>query len=116
MRGYPRVIASKVRSLGNGIHDRRSCAQRSPPFRVPAQERASRLMTPPFVLRKSACGSAYLFQRREGRWREYLVADARDDRSIALAVVAHPVPSRIALECRPSRFPICKRVPREYVG
>jgi hypothetical protein len=63
-----------------------------------------------------ACGCADLFERREGRWREDLVADARDDGSIAFAVLAHFVPSRIVLECGPSRFPICKRVPREYVG
>ena len=63
-----------------------------------------------------ACGSADLFQRREGRWREDLVADACDDGSIALAVVADLVPSRIILECRPPRLAICKRLPREHVG
>ena len=51
------------------------------------------------LLRKRACGSADLFQRRERRWREDLVADACDDGSIALAVVADLVPSRISLKC-----------------
>ena len=51
-----------------------------------------------------------------GRWCEYLVTDACDDRPIALAVVADPVPSRIILECRPPRLAICKRIPREHVG
>src|SRR5690242_20966291 len=53
------------------------------------------------------CGSADLFQRREGRWREDLVADARHDGSVALAVVADFVPSRIILECRPPHLAIC---------
>src|SRR6202040_777096 len=59
---------------------------------------------------------ADLFQLRERRWREDLVADACDDGPIALAVVADLVPSRIILECRPLRLAICKRLPREYVG
>ena len=59
---------------------------------------------------------ADLFQRREGRWREDLIVDACDDGSIALAFVADLVPSRIILECRPSRLAICKRLPLEYVG
>ena len=68
------------------------------------------------VCRKRACGSADLFQRREGRWREDLVADARHDGSVALAVVADFVPSWIILECRPPRLAICKRFLWEYVG
>src|SRR6478672_13481791 len=68
------------------------------------------------VCRNRTCGSADLSKRREGRWREDLVADACDGGSIALAVVAHLVPSRIVLECRPPRLAICKRLPREYVG
>ncbi len=59
---------------------------------------------------------ADLFQRREGRWREDLVADVRDDGSIALAVVADLVPGGIILECRPPRLAICKRFPWEYVS
>jgi hypothetical protein len=67
-------------------------------------------------LLKRGCGSVDLFQLREGRWREDLVADARDNGSIAFAVVANLVPSRIILKCRPPRLAICKRLPREYVG
>src|SRR6478752_2119497 len=50
------------------------------------------------------------------RWSEDLVADACDDGSIALAVVADLVPSRIILKCRPPRLAICKRLPWEHVG
>jgi hypothetical protein len=52
--------------------------------------------------------SADSFQYREGRWHEDLVADARDDGSIALAVVADLVPSRIILERCPPRLAICQ--------
>jgi hypothetical protein len=70
----------------------------------------------PPVSSRACAFLADLFRRREGRWREDLVADACDDGSIALAVVADIVPSRIILECRPPRLAICQRLPREYVG
>src|SRR5258707_1101470 len=40
-------------------------------------------------------GNAGLFQRREGSWRQDLIADACNNRSIAFALVAHLVPSRV---------------------
>ena len=80
--------------------------------------RLLRSSSEPFQLRLPKRGrrSGDLFQLRERRWRDDLVADACDDGSIALAVVADLVPSRIILKCRPPRLAICKRLPREYVG
>jgi hypothetical protein len=59
----------------------------------------------------SPCRSADSFQRREGCRREDLIADACDDGSVALAVVAGLVPGRVILECRPPCLAICKRLP-----
>src|SRR5260370_15516722 len=61
-------------------------------------------------------GSAGLFQRREGGWRQDLIADARNDRSIAFALVAHRVPSRVVQERRPPRLEIGQRLPLEDVS
>src|SRR4029077_1452439 len=59
----------------------------------------------------SSHGSLPLFQRREGCWREDLIADARDDGSIALTIIADLVPGRVVLERRPLRLAICQRLP-----
>src|SRR3984893_15216847 len=61
-------------------------------------------------------GSASLFQRREGRWRQDLIADACDNRPIALALVAHFVPGRVVQERRPPRLEIGERIPLEDVS
>jgi len=42
-----------------------------------------------------ACEITGLSQRREGGWRQNLIADARNNRSIAFALVAYLVPSRV---------------------
>ena len=63
--------------------------------------RLLRVSSEPFQHRLPKRGrrSGDLFQLRERRWREDLVADACDDGPIALAVVADLVPSRISLKC-----------------
>src|SRR6267143_2744867 len=61
-------------------------------------------------------GSADLFQRREGSWRQDLIADACNNRSIAFALVAHLVPSRVVQERRPPRLEISQRLPLEDVS
>src|SRR5882757_11259332 len=61
-------------------------------------------------------GSAGLFQRREGGWRQDLIADACNNRSIAFALVAHLVPSRVVQERRPPRLEISQRLPLEDVS
>src|SRR5450631_2101342 len=63
-----------------------------------------------------ARGSAGLFQRREGSWRQDLVANACDDGSIAFPLVAHLVPSRVGQERRPPRLEIGQRLPLEHVS
>src|SRR5882672_2712130 len=61
-------------------------------------------------------GSAGLFQRREGGWRQDLIADACNDRPLAFALVAHLVPSRVVQERRPPRLEIGQRLPLEDVN
>src|SRR5438309_2650378 len=61
-------------------------------------------------------GSAALFQRREGRWRQDLIADACNNRPIALALVAHLVPGRVVQERRPPHLEIGQRLPLEDVS
>src|SRR6266446_6596385 len=61
-------------------------------------------------------GSAGLFQRREGSWRQDLITDACNNRSIAFALVAHLVPSRVVQERRPPRLEIGQRLPLEDVS
>src|SRR3954452_19228377 len=56
------------------------------------------------------------FQRRERCRLEDLVADARDDGAVALAVVAGLVPGGVVLERRPPRLAVRQRLPREHVG
>src|ERR1700704_6557674 len=57
-----------------------------------------------------------LFQRREGSWRQDLITDACNNRSIAFALVAHLVPSRVVQERRPPRLEIGQRLPLEDVS
>src|SRR6266853_1673310 len=59
---------------------------------------------------------AGLFQRGEGRGRQDLIADACNNRSIAFALVAHLVPSRVVQERRPPRLEIGQRLPPEDVS
>src|SRR5882724_9432938 len=59
---------------------------------------------------------ADLFQRGEGRGRQDLIADAGNNRPIALALVAHLVPSGVVHECRPRRLEIGQRLPLEDVS
>src|SRR6266478_3369743 len=60
--------------------------------------------------------SADLFQRREGSWRQDLIADACNNRSIAFALTAHLVPSWVVQERRPPRLKIGQRSPLEDVS
>src|SRR6266403_5407074 len=59
---------------------------------------------------------AGLFQRGEGRGRQDLITDACNNRSIAFALVAHLVPSRVVQERRPLPLEIGQRVPLEDVS
>src|SRR5882757_2744892 len=57
-----------------------------------------------------------LFLRREGSWRQDLIADACNDRSVAFALVAHLVPGRVVQERRPPRLEIGQRLPLQDVS
>src|ERR1700730_9661803 len=63
-----------------------------------------------------ACGSAGLFQRREGSWCQDLIANACNDRSIAFSFVAHLVPGGVVQERRPLCLEIGQRLPLEDVS